>query len=380
VIKTLLIASTPPGSKGVGDIYLENLCSQQPEGSLVRVSIVKKSQILNLRRWLNFDGYNISVRKSHLPLLSSLMFLFFKMFYKKNIVRQITEIVRVEKIEKLWLVLSSPELILIAEELSENINVQIYVSIWDSPIYFKENLHLDWLTYSIIKKAFDSVLNKSKHISVIDDGMKEKLCSKHISKTFVIRNGIDANTYLKNNINDPQKLKIVFAGSIYAKLEWNKFILALKKINFTINNKKIELVNFGRLPRFGIIRDERINFRGLVSLEEVMSELAEADIGYVPYWFASKKSEVVETSFPGKVSAYVAAGVKVFFHGPANSSVISFIDKWHVGINCTSLDEIDIIHAIDLISQLNVEDNDLEGARKSLSQSEMLLSFNAFIK
>lgn len=378
--KKLLITSTPPGSKGVGDIYLENLCSKQPEGSLVRLSVVKKSKMLSLSRWLNFDCYNISVKKSHLPFISSLMFLFFKIFYKKNIVKQITEVIHTENIEKLWIVLSSPELILIAENLSKNTSVPIYVSIWDSPIYFKENLHLDCLTYSTIKKAFESVLNESKHISVIDDGMKQKLCSKHISKTFVIRNGIDANTYFKSNINDPEKLKIVFAGSIYAKTEWNKFILALKKINFTINNKEIELVNFGRLPRFGIIRDERINFKGLVSLEEVMKELSEADIGYVPYWFSSKKSEVVETSFPGKVSAYVAAGVKVFFHGPANSSVISFIDKWNVGINCTSLDEIDIIHAIELISQLNVEDNDLEDARKSLSKSEMLLSFNAFIK
>ncbi|WP_045860376.1 glycosyltransferase family protein [Teredinibacter purpureus] len=383
--KTLLITSTPAGSKGVGDIYLENICSQQPDGSIARLSVVKRSRLGKIKKWLNFSCYEYGVFKSHLPILSSLLLLIFRCIYRERIFRTIVEVINCEKVDKIWVVLSSPELIFLAESLLAKTEIPVYVTIWDSPVYLKGNLNLDPFTYRLVKKSFDFTLKGAENISVINEGMGAKLCSEYADKTFVIRNGIDSNEFQRGvierrSIEKSKSIKIVFAGSIYAKREWNSFVSALKYMDFKVNNKNIQLVNFGRLPRFGVLRDKRIEFRGQVELEEVLDELSVSDIGYVPYWFSPKKAEVVETSFPGKVSAYIASSVKVLFHGPKNSSVVSFINKYKVGVNCTSLDRRALVEAIEVVSDMQVGDRALTEARESLSKRKMILSFGSFIQ
>ena len=219
----------------------------------------------------------------------------------------------------------------------------------------------------------------SKKISVIDEGMKEFLPNKLHSKTHIIRNGIEFPNSLITKVKDGNIIRIVFAGSIYAKKEWNCLVESLITTNFIINNKQVELICIGRLPRFGIKKDSRINFLGYLPNSEVLNILAECDIGYVPYWFDKSKSNVVQTSFPGKVSSYLASDLKILFHGPRNSSVVRFLEKHKVGESTLALDISSVKKAIILLDVSQYEASDLLNAKFSLGLENMKASFKEFM-
>jgi hypothetical protein len=79
-----------------------------------------------------------------------------------------------------------------------------------------------------------------------------------------------------------------------------------------------------------------------LSLADALTELASTDVAYVPYWFDRGHARAAQTSFPNKISAYVAAGVPVFYHGPRESSPADFLQRYPVGQSCHSLDAADI--------------------------------------
>ena len=59
---------------------------------------------------------------------------------------------------------------------------------------------------------------------------------------------------------------------------------------------------------------------------------------YLPYWFARRRREVVEVSFPGKLAVYAAARTPVLFHGPSYSSPVRFLERFRMGRVCATLD------------------------------------------
>jgi hypothetical protein len=75
---------------------------------------------------------------------------------------------------------------------------------------------------------------------------------------------------------------------------------------------------------------------------DTLTELAAADGAYGPYWFDRRHAWAARTAFPSKISAYEAAGVPVFYHGPRQSSPTDFLQRHPVGLSCHSLDVPDI--------------------------------------
>lgn len=75
--------------------------------------------------------------------------------------------------------------------------------------------------------------------------------------------------------------------------------------------------------------------------------MSEADLCYLPYWFDRRHAETVKMSFPSKLSAYVAAGRPVLFHGPADSTPARFLDRYAVGVSCNSDQPATLLEAIE---------------------------------
>ncbi len=377
--KILILTSTPPNHKGVGDIFLENAIKDIPTNNIVRVSVIKNSVEEYPKKWSGVTSHVIKVEKTHIPVISSYKLFRFKRVHCSDVADKVIDIIKNNNIEKVWVTLSSPELILLAKALYERENVNLYSTIWDIPEYLLANNNINYFLASYIQKTFSEVLLVSKKISVIDEGMKAFLPNKLHSKIHIIRNGIDFPKPLITKVKDKNTIKIVFAGSIYAKKEWNCLVESLIATNFIINNKQVELICIGRLPRFGIKKDPRITFLGYLPNSEVLNILAECDIGYVPYWFDKSKSNVVQTSFPGKVSSYLASDLKILFHGPRNSSVVKFLKRYDVGVNCTSLSIKELIEKIRVLSSRSLSSKEFNNSKKELSVEEMQKRLNLFI-
>jgi len=380
--KTLILTSTAPGSGGVGDIYINNIISGFDKSHFVRISLVKKQNVEFADIWSEIESKVILIEKSHYPFLSTL---YFTRFLRKALLKITDELIlflKKENIEKIWVTLSSPEIIMLVREISLKSRVKIYSTIWDVPEYLLQNNHFDPITCKLVMNAFHSVLACSERISVIDEGMKNYLPSGMQLKSVIIRNGV---TFPKTDseqkkIKDGNVIRIAFAGSIYAKKEWNAFVRSLISCDFIINGKQVELICIGRLPRFGIVKDERIDFRPFMPNKDVLQILAGCDIGYVPYWFSHSKRLIVSTSFPGKVSSYVSSDLKVFFHGPLYATVNSFFDKTRVGICCNSLKKNDIIKCIADADCFKVYITDFTKAKNTLGLEYMKNQFQIFIQ
>jgi hypothetical protein len=89
-----------------------------------------------------------------------------------------------------------------------------------------------------------------------------------------------------------------------------------------------------------------VEFAGTMSLTDTIKSLRQTDIAYVPYWFDHGHSHIVKTAFPSKISAYVAAGIPILYHGPKESTPTDFMDKYKIGLCCHSLNPNDILQSI----------------------------------
>lgn len=84
--------------------------------------------------------------------------------------------------------------------------------------------------------------------------------------------------------------------------------------------------------------------------------MASMDIGYLPYWFDKRHEIVARTSFPGKLSAYAAAGLAVFHHAPSYTEATGFLRNFPFGLSCDSLEAGAVMDALTrLVALLNTD-------------------------
>jgi hypothetical protein len=74
--------------------------------------------------------------------------------------------------------------------------------------------------------------------------------------------------------------------------------------------------------------------------------MAECDILYCPYFFDEKRKEISRTSFPSKVTTYLAAGRPILYHGPDYASPAIFLREHGAAEFCHSLATGDILGVI----------------------------------
>lgn len=377
-----ILTSTPPGSAGVGDIYLSNIVENCDLEFRSRISLVRnasKSQPF----WNKLKSHVFQVGGSGFPVVREFYFFLFVWFRLKKVSSEIAQLLDEEGVKKLWVTLSSAEVILVAERLSQIHSIQIFSTIWDVPEYFLGR-QTAWSCRRRIQtlKAYEKVLRASLRISCISEGMCDYVTESGVvqEKLRVIRNGVSDPAPEKSCVVNHEIQRIVFVGSLYAKDEWNALVTALECADFMVDGVMVELIHVGRFPRYGAKRSPRISFLGVLSQSEVLALMTASDIGYLPYWMNPDKSLIVQTSFPGKLSTYVNTGARTLFHGPVNSSVVQFFEVYPVGLACGSLNHKDIIGCIEAIMHLDVDQQVMERARKSLSVEKMAADFMEFIQ
>ncbi|KOO16083.1 hypothetical protein AKJ18_04735 [Vibrio xuii] len=244
--------------------------------------------------------------------------------------------------------LSSPYLVFVAHELKEK-GFDIRPLMWDCPSLIVQNFHLFPLYSRKYNDSISDIIQSSKSSAYVSHEMLERYSSGD-SDALVIYNSLPRELFLKRLVNyNHDNIQLGFAGSIYAIEEFLSLIAALSKYDFKILGKDVYINVWGHIHKSCIVDHPNIKYYGHLSVEMLISSLNECHIAYLPYWFSSTKSDVVETSFPGKMTTYIAANVKVFYHGPKKSTVTRFMSNYSVGVCCHSLDSIDIIEQLETL-------------------------------
>ena len=154
-------------------------------------------------------------------------------------------------------------------------------------------------------------------------------------------------------------------------------------MDWTIAGRKIQLEFVGVFPLRDALRPKALVIHPPMSQQDVLAFMAHADIGYLPYWLDPAKAFVARTSFPGKLTAYSAAGLAIFNNGPDCSSVTEFLVRYPYGVACNSLKSEAILNKLDTLIQA-IGTQHMELARvaameQELSDAAMMRGFRALV-
>lgn len=283
--------------------------------------------------------------------------------------------------ESAWVTLSSPEVILVAAEMCRR--VPLRVTVWDAPEYLLEVEGIRGLRRQEVLAAFERVLAESKAISVVSGFMRNSYAERHEAPIWIIRHGVSAVGGFQPGHVERGVVRLVFAGSMYARAEWNSFVQALEDAAWTVSGKRVELLFIGRIPRRGVRTGRGVRFVGELPFNECVKLVASCDAAYLPYWLSPEFRLAATYAFPGKFSKYLACGVPIFHHGPRYAEVSTLIDQYGIGVNCSSYSSEEIISSVgklvDILGRPGVSAALRTAFEKEFSKEEMISRFHRFM-
>lgn len=352
VPRICLVSSTPPDHRGIGAIFLRDLCNSYPEGMISVIALCNSE----------YEPAPVSANATpimHLPppvfssVIRALSYKIgiigridfvrkYKIGHIKKTAKIIRQTIRELSIDKLWMVLNSNYSILLAAELCSSISVPLIVNVWDPITSNSKWESLDAHSRDSVLFAFHKVLKTVQVCGVASESMGRYYSDIYGIDTVTLIHGLPRSLWRKEIAVPPTEtnINIGFAGTMYAKNEWNTLLRVLEdfssRLKLTVMTK-----NFSVNIQYPV----RIEFLGWRSSEDTVNKLADCDILYLPYWFSNTRDESVKLCFPNKMSTYLAAGKPVLYHGPSNSSPSEFLTKYRVGIECNSNNNIDDLMA-----------------------------------
>ena len=250
--------------------------------------------------------------------------------------------------EVIWAVLDSPVIYRLAHDVAKRLSLPLVSSVWDPPEAVCGGLQWGRRSRDYAQRDYEQTLRASERIGAISENMQAEYTQEFGRPNIVMRHTADSiGSSVRNLPASSETIIIGFCGSIYAADEWAALERALQLTNWKVAGKPVSIWVFGQAVKLSATCPADVKFWGWRSQAEVLEQLSHAHIGYLPYWFASNRSESVRLCFPTKLGTYLSSGLPIFFHGPRNSSVTSFLQKYPAGICCHSLEPAEIAAALE---------------------------------
>jgi hypothetical protein len=345
VPKVLLLVYGDPRSLGIGNIFLRETVQHYPRERLFRYSLVPHNAYQGEVDWHGVPTITRRARTSIIPIVSSLLDWRFRLLSARRMAEEIEQFVAANKIDLIWSVLNSSCTIALTQRLMTSVGIPFVSTVWDAPEYFAMNHHMDPVTARIMLRNYSQVLRKSRRVSVVSESTRDVYSRRYGVNGLILRHGIHPDLWhgRPDERRPSSYFTIGFAGSLYAKREWNALLDTIRCVNGSLEGRTVIVRFIGRFPKTFARAAPFVEMAGRRLRSETLEMLSEVDVAYLPYWFDRKHSYVVKTSFPSKLSTYLAAGIPVFYHGPADSSPARFFKDYPVGLCCHSLKTLDIL-------------------------------------
>jgi hypothetical protein len=254
--------------------------------------------------------------------------------------------------ELVWAILNRPSTILLARRLASALPVPLVVTVWDPPEYLAENYRLDALERRRLLREFERTLRAAARCAVASEGMRDEYRQRYGVDGIVHIHAVrpELRRLPANGPRSAGRLIIGVAGNLYAKREWDALLAALSAHHWRIAGRQVVVRVLSSGIRAAADGGACIEYLGWRPPEETIDLLAEVDLAYLPYWFDWRHRLSVRLCFPNKLSTYLAAGIPVLFHGPEDSSVARFFQRYPAGICCHSLDKGQIVASLERLA------------------------------
>ncbi len=245
-------------------------------------------------------------------------------------------------------------MIRLALPVARRLGVPLLTQVWDHPSWWLDAHMVDPLTSWSVVRIFDRVLRNRACIGTPSFVMEEEYRKKYGVPAINLIASINRESVLPPSAKPPlfsadhDTILIGLAGQIYAKQEWNSLIASLDSVEWTLAGKKVKIRFLGREQEVQgtPIGKDRLELLGYRSQDETIRLMAECDILYCPYFFDERRIEIARTSYPSKVTTYLASGRPIFFHGPDYSAPAIFLKQNHAAELCHALDADDVVQTL----------------------------------
>jgi hypothetical protein len=203
------------------------------------------------------------------------------------------------------------------------------------------------ILYWIKRYCYYKLIPKCQNIGVASENMLQYVKDRFNINSIILRPSYDLNFTADSISKRSQCIKILFAGSLYAKETLVAFIKALDVWCFKNTEVYFELYIASHVFMRSSTKHLRVTNLGWLDKEDLLSMSKTMDFGYVPYSFKKEQKHAMSFAFPAKLGFYLSVGLPVILHGPWYSSLHSFNEQNQVGLSITTLNGDDIIKILE---------------------------------
>lgn len=354
VPRVMILSAVVPGEEGSGGRYFQSVVDLYPRDRLTFFSVTKMGRykvpadLPGLAVGLAFDP--IPRTKLHAPEGSDRHRSWTAAW--EHALDHESKVIAAEALNfarrhgsDVIVVVANPLLFRIAREIRALSPIRISMMVLDPlEIRFK-SYKVPAALHPVIEEDCAAAMKIAHRCATSSDNMAEEYLERYGQEPLVLLHGLapEVQRTGRHRRLDDGRLTIAMHGSLYATDAIGAFIRTLAGLGWKIGGRDVSLVCMSRDVPAGSDPSMPIEHLGWIEQDDLVSTLDRVDLAYVGYWFDEQYSDTVRMSFPSKASAVAAAGIPIFFHGPPRSSVVRFLEKYPMGVACTSLDPSDIV-------------------------------------
>lgn len=204
-----------------------------------------------------------------------------------------------------------------------------------------------WLEPKFIKQA--------KAVIVPNEFLKDEYFRRYGVQSTIIRNPCDVQGSGGNSshpvVSDKAMFNIVYTGSVY-HAHYDAFRNLVQAVQ-SLGRGDILFHIYTAQPKEQLesegIAGNSVVYHEHIGQEEVNRVLSQADLLFLPLAFNSPIPEVIKTSAPGKMGEYLATGMPILVHAPADSFVSWYFRKNKCGVVIDDNNPVTLAQAIEKI-------------------------------
>ena len=367
----MLLVHGSPSRAGVGDIFLRALADGAAPGQLVRYSTVYGHGDRSEQQWMSHGCFTTPIYRSR-SVLGPWLAYWANCQRGGQIADEVDRVASSHDVCAVWAVLNRPVIISLVYALMRRHGVPVLAHVWDTPDSLRARMYLDPISAHRVMTQFGAVLKGALAVAVASEPMRQAYLRRYGVDSVPIIHGFARHEWRDEAMGvGSDECRLAFAGSLYARREWNALAQALHQTGYVLDGHRIALHHIGTFPRLGARRPPTLVTHGRNSVGDTLALLRTMSLAYLPYWFDSRHAHAAMTSFPTKLSAYLAAGLPVLYHGPRGTAPDELMSRYPFGVACYSRKATDILDGLSRILSDNATVLRMRQARRAVLEEEL---------
>jgi len=339
-MRVLLVTDAPPSKDYSGALLTDSLCRLLPAGSVVCYAVMDRRLARNdisadlgipVRRDWKPRERGVTTRKRFKPPYSAAAFvheLFAEFVACRALAARIRRVIADEGIDRVWCILQGQTMIRVAGLLIRKAGVPVLVQVWDHPDWWLGHNGVDAATASRVRKQYDRVIRGCASFGGASYTMAARAAGSGVRAVSLLASlPEDAAAQEPLSLRDSGRVTIGFAGQMYAREGFELLVAALVTMGWKHRGRDVVLKALG----YEFLLKSRdpcsIEYLGYRPQADALDILGGCDLLYCPYVTDPAYRSVAETSFPSKLTTYLATGVPVVFYGPDYSDPYRFLSE-----------------------------------------------------